>query len=134
MKKVAMKKAAMKKTAMKKVMKKTMKSMKKVMKTSKIARGKLSKALVLRGNKDKTVGGLTKDKLTKSKRGKVVSKKASTGSKKRFAGNKAEAWMKACKAARKALKITGFVAIGGKTAQGKALYAKAKAIQSKGNA
>merc|ERR1719464_553678 len=111
---------------MKTAMKKTMKQ---VMKASKIARGKLSKSLVLRGNKEKTVGGLTKDKLTKSKRGKVVSKKASTGSKKRYAGSKAEAWIKACKAARKALKITGFVAIGGKTAQGKALYAKAKAIQ-----
>merc|ERR1711933_429352 len=125
-KKVAMKKAAMKK-AMKKTMKKSMK--KKAMKASKIARGKLSKALVLRGNKEKTVGGLTKDKLPPRQRGKVVSKKASTGSKKRYTGSKAEAWMKACKAARKALKITGFVAIGGKTAQGKALYAKAKAIQ-----
>merc|ERR1711933_149014 len=55
-------------------------------------------ALVLRGNKEKTVGGLTKDKPTKSKRGKVVSKKASTGSKKRYAGSKAEAWMRASRA------------------------------------
>ena len=37
--------------------------------------------------------------------------------------------MKACEAAREALNITGFVAIGGAAAQGKTWCEKAKAIQ-----
>ena len=37
-------------------------------------------------------------------------------------------WTKAVREARKTLALTGFVAVNGKTAQGKALYAKAKAI------
>ena len=37
-------------------------------------------------------------------------------------------WTDACLKARKELGIKGFCAIGGKSAQGKALYAKAKAI------
>lgn len=36
--------------------------------------GRMSKVVVLRGSKKKTSGGLTKDKLMKNKRGKVVSK------------------------------------------------------------
>merc|ERR1719148_534945 len=93
MKKAAMKKAAMKKTVMKAVMKKAgmkaamksgmKKAMKKAMKTSKIGRGKLAKALVLRGAREKTSGGLTKSQLTKNKSGKVVSKKASERAKRR---------------------------------------------------
>merc|ERR1719281_928294 len=63
----------------------------------------------------------------KNKRGKIVSKKASAAGKKRLAANSGFAkWIQACKAARKALGIKGFAAIGGKSAQGKALYAKAK--------
>merc|ERR1719491_1962881 len=101
---------------------------KKAMKASKIAKGRNRKALVLRGSKEKTSGGLTKSQLVKNKFGKVVSKAASAAAKKRFAGSKLEAWVKAVAAAKKALAITGFVVINGKTAQGKALYAKAKAI------
>merc|ERR1719401_1053544 len=97
-------------------------------KVSKIAKGKLAKASVFRGSKEKTVGGLTKDKLVKSKSGKIVSKTASARMKKAFKGSKAEAWIKATAAARKAMGITGFAVVGGKTAQGKALYAKAKSI------
>merc|ERR1712045_580804 len=52
---------------------KAMKAMK-VKRTSIIARGKLAKALVFRGSKQKTQGGLTKDLLMKNKSGKVVSK------------------------------------------------------------
>merc|ERR1719414_2227050 len=98
------------------------------MKVSKIATGKLKKLVVFRGSKEKTSGGLTKSQLVKNKTGKVVSKAVSASSKKRYAGSKAQAWAKACAAAKKELGISGFVAIGGKTAQGKALYAKAKAI------
>merc|ERR1711977_815351 len=99
MKKAAMKamKAAMKKgadaapmkamkVAMKKAAMKAMKAMKKAMKVSKIAKGKMSKALVLRGSKVKTVGGLTAKDLSKNKYGKVVSKKKS-------ALGKANPWM-----------------------------------------
>merc|ERR1711897_121074 len=100
-----------------------MKAMKKkAMKKSKIAKGKLAKLVVFRGSKEKTSVGLTKDKLVKNKSGKVVSKKQSAGAKKRFAGSKFQAWGKAVAQARKALGVKGFAAVGGKSAQGKALY------------
>merc|ERR1712039_1015011 len=102
------------------------KSMKKS--RSKIAKGRMAKAMVLRGSKAKTSGGLTKADVMKNKQGKIVSKKASSTSKKRYHGSKAEKWIKAVSAARKALGLTGFVAIKGKTSQGKALYAKARSI------
>merc|ERR1712203_1115471 len=108
-----------------------MKVMKKAMKrVSTIATGKLAKAMVLRGSKAKTKGGLTKSSLTKNKEGRIVSKAASAGQKKRFQGSKAQAWSKACAKARKELNLKGFVPFGGKTAAGRALYAKAKAIYS----
>merc|ERR1711948_56833 len=100
----------------------------KAMKVSKIAKGKMRKAMVLRGSKEKTSGGLTKGDLVKSKSGRIVAKKASAAAKKRFAGSKIQAWSKACQKARKELNIKGFCPFGGKTAAGKALYAKAKAI------
>merc|ERR1712151_231321 len=106
-----------------------MKVMKKK-KVSIIAKGKMAKSLVLRGSKTKTVGGLTASSLMKNKSGKVVSKAASARSKKAFKGSKLEAWGKACVQARKQLNLKGFVPFGGKTAAGKALYAKAKAIYS----
>merc|ERR1712129_81036 len=114
--KTVMKKAAMKKAAMKKAMKK-----------SKIAAGRLAKALVLRGAREKTSGGLRQSQIMKNKRGKVVSKMRSEMSRKKYKGSKLEAWTKAVKAARKELGITGLVDLNGKTAQGRALYAKAKA-------
>ena len=115
-------KAAMK--AMKKA--KVMKVMKKAMKTSIIAKGRMAKVMVFKGSKSKTVGGLTKEKLTKNKNGRVVSKAKSAIAKKRAQGG----WFKAVAEARKALGIKGFQAVGGKTATGKALYAKAKSIYS----
>merc|ERR1712190_662585 len=45
-----------------------------------------------------------------------------------FKGRKAQAWAKACSKARKELNIKGFVPFGGKTAAGKALLAKVRAI------
>ena len=67
---------------------------------SKIAKGKLSKMVVFKGRKEKTVGGLTKAHLTKSRRGKIVSKKASAAGKKAY--SHISGWTKACQAARKA--------------------------------
>jgi hypothetical protein len=103
MKKVVMKKA-MKKVAMKK-------AMKKVMKKSVIAKGKRAKSSVFRGTKVKTSGGLTKDKLTRNKAGKVVSKAASAASKKRYAAGIGK-WTAVVQQARKELGIKGFCAVG----------------------
>merc|ERR1719188_1436464 len=87
--------------AMKKAMKtmKAMKAMKsmKAMKVSVIAKGKMARADVFNGNKEKTRTGLTKAMLVKSKTGKIVSKKASATSKKRFATSRAKAWSDATK-------------------------------------
>merc|ERR1719215_322944 len=128
----AMKKAAgaMKstKSVMKGAMKSTMKRAMKAKKVSKVARGVGAKSRVFRGVKECTGGGLTKDKLTLSKRGRVVSKAMSAASKKKFASSPLKKWADATKAARKALGLVGFVPVGGKTAAGKALYAKAKSL------
>merc|ERR1712199_49327 len=117
--KVMKKMAAMKAMKAMKVMKKkaAMKAMKAMKKksVSKIAKGRCAKAMVLRGSKAKTVGGLTAKDLYKNKRGKIVSKKQSAQGKK-------HPWMQAVQKARKALKITGFTAI----KKGTPLYAKAK--------
>merc|ERR1719340_298660 len=93
-----------------------------------IARGKAARAKVFRGTKVKTVSGITKDNLTKNKFGRIVSKAASARAKRNYASSGLKKWADAVKAARKALKLTGFVACGGKSASGKALYAKAKAL------
>merc|ERR1711972_506856 len=100
------------------------------MKVSKVAKGKRARAVVFRGGKEKTSGGMTKDKLTKNKSGKIVSKVASARARKAWATSPLKKWIEACKQARKQLGIKGFMAVGGKTAQGKALYAKAKSILS----
>merc|ERR1711879_195973 len=99
-------------------------------KKSTIAKGRGAKARVFSGKKAKTSGGLTKGDLKKNKLGKVVSKAASDRAKKNFAKSGLKAWSDAVKNARKALGLTGFVAIGGKTPQGRALYAKAKSLSA----
>merc|ERR1712098_407671 len=93
---------------------KAMKAMKKKS-VSKVAKGRMAKAMVLRGSKAKTVGGLTAKDLVKSKSGKIVSKK-------RSAFGKKSPWILAVKKARAALKIKGFCAI----KKGSPLYVKAK--------
>merc|ERR1719199_1058075 len=93
---------------------KAMKAMKKKS-VSKIAKGRLSKVLVLRGSKAKTVGGLQAKDLCKNKYGKVVSKKSSDRAKK-------SPWIVALKKARTALKIKGFCVLKKDTP----LYLKAK--------
>merc|ERR1712113_327482 len=110
---------------------KSMKAMKKGKKVSIIARGKRAKSAVFKGKKEKTVGGLTKATLVKSKSGKIVSKAASARGKKNWAQSALKKWCDAVKQARKQLNVKGFVAVGGKSAQGKALYAKAKSILGK---
>merc|ERR1712151_598306 len=99
-------------------------------KISKVASGKMARAVVSRGGKEKTSSGMTKDKLTKNKQGKIVSKAASARAKKNYAGGVGK-WVKAVQAAKKALGIKGFAIIGGKTAQGKAPHAKAKSLYKK---
>ena len=122
----------MKKSVMKsmKAMKKTttMKSMKAMKKkaVSKIARGKLAKVVVFKGNKEKTASGHKKSDLMINKRNKIVTKKQNAAGKKAF--KHISGWNTAVIKARKELGIKGFCAVNGKTAQGKALYAKAKAI------
>merc|ERR1712137_1220687 len=104
-----------------------MKGMKRrAMKKSVIAKGKRGKSSVFRGTKAKTSGGLSKSDLTKNKRGKVVSKKASANGKMAF--RKIAKWATALKAARKALGIKGFVPVGGKTAKGQALLKKVRSL------
>merc|ERR1719163_623207 len=103
------------------------KQVKKSKRVSKIARGRFAKALVLRGSKAKTSGGLKQDALMRNKRGKVVSKRQSAQGKRAYA--RIEDWTESFMAARKALQLSGFVAINGRTLQGKALYIKTKALQ-----
>merc|ERR1712072_660825 len=98
---------------------KAMKAMKK--KTiSKIAKGKYRRAVVFRGGKEKTSGGMTKSDLIKNKTGKIVSKKASAAGKKAYKNIKG--WTDAVQKARKELGVKGFVPI----KKGSAIYKKAK--------
>merc|ERR1712061_537534 len=108
MKKAVMKAAAMKKSGLKEAG--AMKSMKAAMKAKKVsivAKGRGAKARVFSGKKAKTQSGHAKKNWMK---------------------NGLKAWSEAVKKARKELGLTGFVAIGGKSAAGKALYAKAKSL------
>merc|ERR1712151_229013 len=90
------------------------------------ARGRFARALVLRGKRERTVGGLTCDDLMRNKRGKIVSKRASANGNRRY--RQIEGWVEVHMAAREALHVRGFVPINGKTLQGKALYIKTKSI------
>merc|ERR1719401_2003923 len=67
----------------------------------------------------------------RNKRGKVVSKRKSAFGKRSF--KNIEEWVGSVTSARKSLQIQGFVAINGKSLQGKALYVKAKALVSSGS-
>merc|ERR1712190_535950 len=112
-------------TTMKMAMKMCMKKM--AMKKSVIAMGKLAKVSVFKGTKLKTVGGLKKGDLIKSKSGKIVSKKASLRAKNSKSGKKILKWAAAFKQARKDLKIKGFVPC----KKGSALYKATMAIYKK---
>merc|ERR1719262_1903210 len=97
-------------------------------KISKVARGRMAKALVFRGSREKTAGGLTRDSLMKNKRGKVVSKRQNAKGNRAF--KNVETWVEAFVQAREMLRVEGFHAINGKTLQGKALYYKTKALRT----
>merc|ERR1712087_532902 len=88
----------------------------------------LAKSAVFSGRKEKTSGGLTAASLAKNRSGRIVSKKRSERGRKAYQNSALKKWADAVKAARKALGLTGFVAIGGKSSAGKALYAKAKTL------
>merc|ERR1711966_611713 len=98
----------------------------KAKKVSTIAKGKRSKISVWNGTKVKNQSGLTKAHLTKSKSGKIVSKKASANGKKAY--KRIAKWNVAVS---KALGVKGFQAVGGKTAKGQALLKKARSIYRK---
>merc|ERR1719313_3275802 len=78
----------------------------------------------------KSKGGLKKEAFTKSKTGKIVSKKASANGKKIYAKYLLK-WNKAVAAARKAMGVKGFQAVGGKSAKGQALLKKARSLYKK---
>mmetsp|Transcript_67970 Transcript_67970/g.109528 ORF Transcript_67970/g.109528 Transcript_67970/m.109528 type:complete len:137 (+) Transcript_67970:3-413(+) len=125
MKAKAMKKVVKKamKKAIKKVMKKVMK--KKAMKVSNVAKGKLAKNVVFKGNKEKTKGGFKKSDLMKNtKTGRIVTRKQHAKGKKAY--KNVSGWIAAVQKARKDLGVKGFVAI----KKGTALYKAAKAIYS----
>merc|ERR1719148_358626 len=103
-------------------------SVMKAKRVSKIARGRMAKVLVLRGRKERTVGGLRQDALIKNFRGKVVSKRASAHGKRMY--RHIEPWSISVTQARQSLHVTGFVAVNGRSLAGKALYVKSKALYS----
>ena len=83
---------------------------------------------VYQGTKDHTAGGLKKDQLVKNKHGKIVSKKQQTHGKTHFKA--IQKWSESVSKAREHLGTEGFVAINGKSAEGKELYRVAKRIHS----
>merc|ERR1719331_3271227 len=93
----------------------------KSMKASKVATGKFAKFSVFVGGKDTTVGGLKKADLTKSKTGKIVSKKRSAQAKKRYASTIGK-WTQAVMKARHLLGIKGFLVV----KKGSPVYNKAR--------
>jgi len=107
--------AVMKVAAVRKPIK-AMKVMK-VMKVSPVAKGKKGKVLVWQGKKTKTSGGLKKDDLVKSKKGKIVSKVKSEKGK----NNK---WSKATKQAYQTKGYSGFKVI----KKGNSFYEKTKEV------
>merc|ERR1719182_470573 len=90
---------------------------------SKVAKGRFAKRLVFKGKKEKTVSGLTKDDIVQNKAGKLVSRKKSALGKK---FDRVKGWREAVMKARAVMGMRGFVAMNGRTAQGKALYAKTR--------
>merc|ERR1711874_628809 len=103
---------------------KAMKAMKvmKAKKLSVIAKGKLMRAVVFNGRKQKTASGHKKTDLMKSKTGKIITKAQHAAGKKAY--GRIKGWTAACQKAKKELGVTGFVPL----KKGSALYKKAKEI------
>merc|ERR1712238_97282 len=76
----------------------------------------------------KDFGGLEEGQPQEEQGRQNCFEKASDLAKKKYAGSALQKWIKACQAARKELGLKGFQPVGGKTAQGRALYAKTKAL------
>ena len=91
-----------------------------------------SKAEVFHGNAKYTKGGLTKKDIKRVNDGygnyRYKSKKQQSSGKKK--GSFRAKWSKAMKKARKELGIEGFVPIGGKTKEGKALLKRTREIMN----
>merc|ERR1711900_26269 len=115
------KKAGKKKVAKKVAKKKAAKKPKK--KAKKIKRGSFRR--VWSGTVATSKGGLTKDKLTKNKAGKVVSKKGHAHGLKAY--KRISGWVNACTKARKQLKLKGFHPI----KKGTAYYKLARKLYGK---
>merc|ERR1712151_583916 len=98
---------------------KAMKAMK-AKKVSVIAKGPRARAAVFAGSKAKTLTGLKKSDLMKSKTGKIVSRKSHAAGKKAYAHIKS--WTIAVQKARKELGVKGFVAV----KKGSPIYKAAK--------
>lgn len=84
---------------------------------------------VMRGSLEKTPTGLTQDDLIVNKNGRIVSRKKSEQGKMMYA-KYLKGWQEAVGAARSALDISGFVAVGGPSEMGQKLYKKAKEFYS----
>merc|ERR1711862_1043033 len=121
--KAAMKTKTTMKAAMKAAMKKAMKAVKsmKAMKAKRVISKRACRAVVFHGGKGGPHTTLKKENLIKNKFGRIVSKKASAASKKNWAKSGGK-WIKALQQARKALKVTGFMAV----KKGSPLYVKAR--------
>jgi len=127
------KKSSMKQTIMKKKKSATkVKSMKETKpRVSIIAFGKGARRRVFTGKKEKTTGGLKRSDLIRSRKGRIVSKRAHFSGKKLYYRNGISKWVQAIQEARKVLKLKGFVPIGGNTPQGKAFIAKIRSFYKK---
>ena len=93
-----------------------------------MGRRKGSRAAVMNGSADETVGRLKSRDLKKNKSGKLVSKKQSANGKKNYEHIKG--WTNSVKKARKMLGIKGFQAV----KKGSRLYNTAKEIHAAGGA
>ncbi|CAJ1455613.1 unnamed protein product [Effrenium voratum] len=108
----AMKAKKVKATKLMKVMKKKA--------VSQIAKGRVAKALVFKGRKEKTrVGNFHQTDLMKNKRGKIVTIKKHEAGMKQY--HQISAWTDAVRKAREELGMTGFIPVNGNNWQGKAL-------------
>merc|ERR1712113_1002056 len=92
---------------------------------SNIAKGSRMRASVWLGHKAKTKSGHKKADFMKNKAGKIVTKKQHTAGKKNYKHIKG--WTVACQAAKKELKLKGFVII----KKGSAVYKRAKQLYKK---
>ena len=101
-----------------------MKAKKAMQAKKRLAKMQMSARMAMRhtfaGKTTKTHNGYSKDDLVKNRRGKIVIKKYSVKAKQ-------SPWIAAVVAARKALKLKGFVTI----KKGSALHIKAKALYKK---